>query len=86
MSDPTQLTFASRLKNLRERAGLSQQGLAVAAGLSISLITQMEHGSRSDPKMSTLIALARALGVNCRALTGETENAPKKPSRKGKAK
>jgi transcriptional regulator with XRE-family HTH domain len=82
MSDPTPSTFASRVKELRERAGLSQQGLAVAAGLSISLITQMEHGSRSDPKMSTLVALARALGVDCRALTGEAPERSKR--RKGK--
>jgi transcriptional regulator with XRE-family HTH domain len=44
-------------------AGMSQQSLAVAAGLSVSLVSQIERGSRSDPRISTTAALARALGV-----------------------
>jgi DNA-binding XRE family transcriptional regulator len=52
-----------RLKELRTTAGMSQQSLAVAAGLSVSLVSQIERGSRSDPRISTTAALARALGV-----------------------
>src|SRR5262245_60163178 len=55
--------FSRRLKELREGAGLTQQGLATRAGLSMSLITQMEQGVKADPRLSTLLALSRALGV-----------------------
>lgn len=55
--------IARRLKELRAAAGMSQQSLAVAAGLSVSLASQIERGSRSDPRISTTAALARALGV-----------------------
>ena len=55
--------IARRLKELRETAGMSQQSLAVAAGLSVSLVSQIERGTRSDPRMSTTAALAKALGV-----------------------
>jgi transcriptional regulator with XRE-family HTH domain len=52
-----------RLKELREAAGLSQQALAVAAGLSTSVVSQVEQGQRQDPRISTVAALAEALGV-----------------------
>ena len=55
--------LAARLKELRVAAGMSQQSLAVAAGLSVSLVSQIEQGSRSDPRISTTAALARAMGV-----------------------
>jgi len=55
--------LAARVKQLRAAAGLSQQSLAVAAGLSVSLVSHLEQGSRSDPRISTTTALARALGV-----------------------
>lgn len=55
--------LAARLKELRVAAGMSQQSLAVAAGLSVSLVSQIEQGSRSDPRISTTTALAKALGV-----------------------
>jgi transcriptional regulator with XRE-family HTH domain len=42
---------------------MSQQSLAVAAGLSVSLVSQIEQGTRSDPRISTTAALAKALGV-----------------------
>ena len=56
--------LAARIKELRVAAGMSQQSLAVAAGLSVSLVSQIEQGSRSDPRISTTAALAKALGVS----------------------
>jgi transcriptional regulator with XRE-family HTH domain len=56
--------IALRLKELREIAGMSQQSLAVSAGVSVSLVSQIERGSRVDPRMSTITALATALGVS----------------------
>lgn len=60
--------IAVRLKELRVTAGMSQQSLAVAAGLSVSLVSQIERGSRSDPRISTTSALAKALGVTLDSL------------------
>jgi transcriptional regulator with XRE-family HTH domain len=52
-----------RLKDLREAAGLSQQEVATRADLSLSLVAKLEHGKKGDPRASTLLALAEALGV-----------------------
>jgi transcriptional regulator with XRE-family HTH domain len=74
--------IATRVKTLREKAGLSQLELAIKTGLSLSLIAQIEQGKKADPRMSTLQALAEALGVDCNALTEHHE--PKKPGRSRK--
>jgi transcriptional regulator with XRE-family HTH domain len=55
--------IAARLKALREGAGLSQQDVAMKADLSLSLVAKMEQGKKADPRASTLLALAGALGV-----------------------
>ncbi len=65
--------IARRLKKLRATAGMSQQSLAVAAGLSVSLVSQIERGSRSDPRISTTTALAKALGVTLDELVVGTD-------------
>ena len=68
--------IARRLKALRENAGMSQQSLAVSAGLSVSLVSQIERGSRVDPRVSTITALATALGVSLDELVGRNGSAP----------
>src|ERR1019366_8890966 len=55
-------------KKLREKAGLSQQEVATKAGLSWSLIAQIEQGKKSDVRVSTLLGLAKALGVDANEL------------------
>jgi transcriptional regulator with XRE-family HTH domain len=55
--------IAFRLRTLREAAGLSQQEVAERADLSLSPITKMEQARKADPRASTIIALAAALGV-----------------------
>ena len=72
MRDRVLPPIARRLKKLRATAGMSQQSLAVAAGLSVSLVSQIERGSRSDPRTSTTAALARALGVTLDELVAGT--------------
>jgi transcriptional regulator with XRE-family HTH domain len=77
--------LAARLKRLRRGAGLTQQQLAGAAGLSMSLITQLEQGAKTDPRMSTLKGLARALGVGVNALVENGDGgAGAKPATKTK--
>src|SRR5262245_31590975 len=63
--------FGRRVKALREQAGLSQQELATKAGLSLSVEFQIEQGKKRDPKLSTLLALAEALGKEAGQLVDE---------------
>jgi transcriptional regulator with XRE-family HTH domain len=76
-------TMGARLRELRHAAGLTQMQLAVDAGLSMSLVTALEYGLRHDPKLSTLLALTRALGCTLDDLVGGLEPPPL-PPRKGK--
>src|SRR5215211_7918249 len=52
-----------RIRTLREAAGLSQQDVAMRGDLSLSLVAKLEQGKKADPRASTLLALAHALGV-----------------------
>jgi transcriptional regulator with XRE-family HTH domain len=56
--------FASRLRELRERAGLTQAELAAKSGLHLHGLTKLEHGDR-EPSWRTIQALADALAVTC---------------------
>jgi transcriptional regulator with XRE-family HTH domain len=62
------MSFGARLRELRERAGLSQGGLAEAAGMSQAGISDLEQerGGRK-PTWETVQKLATALGVSCEA-------------------
>ena len=51
----------NRLREFREKAKLTQQELANRAGISRATIIDNENNSKSDIKVSTLIALADAL-------------------------
>ncbi|MBD0330402.1 MAG: helix-turn-helix transcriptional regulator [Thermoleophilia bacterium] len=61
MSEPGH-RFAANLRRYRERAGLSQEGLAAACGLHRTEISLLERGGR-EPRLSTIVRLARALAV-----------------------
>jgi transcriptional regulator with XRE-family HTH domain len=54
--------LGSRLKELRQQAGLSLRELARQADVSPSLVSQIENG-KSRPSVSTLYAFARLLNV-----------------------
>jgi transcriptional regulator with XRE-family HTH domain len=71
-----QETFGRRLRRLRQAADLTQQQLATAAGLATSVVVVLESGKPQasgkplDPRLSTLTALAKALGCDVRELIG----------------
>jgi len=52
--------FGRVLRALRERAGLSQEALAIRSGLHRTYISILERGKRS-PTLDTIAVLARAL-------------------------
>ena len=54
--------LGERIKQARERRGLTQQQLADSAGLSRGYLARLEIG-RHDPSVSTVISLAKALKV-----------------------
>lgn len=72
--------IGSRLRSLRESKKLTQQQLATAAGLSLSVLSRIEYGGTPDPRISTLRALAKALGVSLDDLAGEEDSCDASPS------
>ena len=55
--------LGSKLKYLREKAGLSQAELGRQAGVNKSYICQMEHESKKTPSSDLLYRLSQTLGV-----------------------
>jgi transcriptional regulator with XRE-family HTH domain len=55
--------LSQRIKSLREASGLSQQDVATRGDLSLSLVAKLEQGKKADPRASTILSLAAALGV-----------------------
>jgi transcriptional regulator with XRE-family HTH domain len=78
------MLIKDRLRELRTAAGLSQQDVAVKAGLSVSNVAQIESGKIPNPRMYTLRGLARALGVTLDQLAGDDGERPTPSRRKGR--
>ena len=55
-------TLGPNLREARERLGLTQATVAQRSGIHATEISRIEAGKR-DPRVSTLIRLASALGV-----------------------
>ena len=60
-------SFAAQLRQVREKAGLSQYGLAKRTGLTRQAVWQLEMGE-SEPSWTTVQLLALALAVDYDAL------------------
>ena len=61
------------LKNLiklREEKGWSREKLAVESNVSYNTIVKIEYGGIKNPKIETVIKLAKALGVSLDKLVG----------------
>lgn len=61
------MTIGEKIRAIRKSKGITQKNLAVAMGVSASMIGQYEVGIRS-PKIETLKKIAQALGVDVNAL------------------
>lgn len=59
--------FGERLRDLRKRAGLSQEELAHEAGLDRTYVSGIERGVR-NPSLRNIARLAGALGIHVREL------------------
>jgi transcriptional regulator with XRE-family HTH domain len=68
-----QRTIGENVRRYREKAGLAQEALARAADMSVGNLSQIERGKVENPRIGTLVALARALGVGPGALIAGTQ-------------
>ena len=64
--------FGSVLSVARKRCGISQQALAMDAGLDRTYISLLERGLR-QPSLNSIFAIADALGVQPSKLIREVE-------------
>jgi transcriptional regulator with XRE-family HTH domain len=82
------MAVADVIKKLRESQGLTQYELSVRAGLTLGTLTSLEQGTNTDPRLSTLVRLARALHVTIDELAAENlaGPAPKKRAPKRRPK
>lgn len=58
------------IKNFRNKKGWSQEKLSREADISYQTLIKIEQGRIKNPKLQTLIKLARALGVSLDRLVG----------------
>ncbi len=64
-------TIGARVRVLRERAGMSQRGLARRAGVDKSTVEALEAGRAAGINLHTLTVLAQTLGQPIGVLLGE---------------
>jgi len=69
------MQLGRKIRDLRQRRGLTVQQLADASGLSKGFISQVEN-ERTSPSLSTLHDLAGALGISAAYLVVEEEPVP----------
>jgi transcriptional regulator with XRE-family HTH domain len=74
------MRFSDLLRKLREKASLSQAGLARKAGLSVRSIQNWEQGHRG-PSIQGIIALSRGLGVSAEVLLAGLRKTDRKKRR-----
>jgi transcriptional regulator with XRE-family HTH domain len=81
------MTFAQRLRQLRDQAGLSEAKLAQASGVSFASIHEYGSGRRK-PSFEAVVKIARALGVSVAAFADEdgTAAAAAKPAKRKRGK
>ena len=62
--------FARNLRSQRRRLGLSQEALGASCDLHRTEISLLERGKR-EPRLSTIVRLARGLGIEPRDLLND---------------
>lgn len=75
--DRASKAFGRRVRELRAREGLSQDGLAHTSGIHLTSIGRIERGGR-EPRLTTILKLAQGLDVEPGELTNGLENSPRR--------
>jgi transcriptional regulator with XRE-family HTH domain len=73
-SQPEGVLFGQRLREVRQKRKTTQQDLAQIAGMSLTYISNMEHGLKV-PSLTTIIRLAVALDCKVMDLVGAFDKA-----------
>jgi len=68
MAESSKTNLAKKVKQLREKLGLSQEKLARLADVSNNTIINIEAGKQDNPTIDTLKKVAKALGVSVEEL------------------
>ena len=66
-SNQTLIAFGKHLRKVRERKGISQEKLGLLANSYQSTVIRIEQG-KSNPKLTTVIAFAKVLGIEPKEL------------------
>ena len=73
--------FRRNLKNIREAVNLSQAELARRCGITSVTLISLENGKNKEPKLSTAIKIANALGMKIDSFVSKEEWTDKEKSR-----
>lgn len=68
------IAFGSVLRGLRKKAGLTQEQLGFEAELERNFISMLERGER-QPTLTTLVKLAKPLGIKASRIVALVEMA-----------
>ena len=79
------MTFAEKLRELRNGRGLAQKDLAEQVGVTQAAIAHWESGAKI-PAFDSVQALCRALGVRCTIFDGCEHKADTHARRRGRPK
>jgi transcriptional regulator with XRE-family HTH domain len=74
---PELLALAGAIRQLRRERELSQETLAFAAGVHPKHLSEIERANK-DPRTTTVVRLAEALGVSVSELYGASEAQPER--------
>ena len=74
MNETTQTlkSLGKRIANLRKQKGMNQEDFADVSGKMINTISNIERGL-SDPKVTTLMSISKALNISIEELFSETK-------------
>ena len=67
--------FGANVRRLRAAAGLSQEQLGELCDMHLSAVSRLERGLR-DPRLTTIMRLAKALSVTPAELVEDVRPAP----------
>ncbi len=62
--------LGDKVRSIRHQRGLTQEALADSLHLSVAYVSLIERGGRNPP-YTTVVALARALGVSTREMCAD---------------
>jgi len=68
MAESSKTNLAKKVKQLREKLGLSQEKLARLADVSNNTVINIEAGKQDNPTIDTLKKVAKALNVSVEEL------------------